>query len=188
MEWCNGSTTDFGSVSSGSSPDSIATHFNFNNMSSKKSFNATATFAVLNPEELQKLVSDLFNNKPKFPKHFSHPALVEVRSGDGIGFDAGNCVAVTNAKNNVGLLVKDNYETPFKSHKSLRLSKHAICHTQDLVPGHTYLIGDTDSFAFSKYLGHLVMLVRTADTCDVINIEDGQIPLHYELSVPNQSK
>lgn len=157
-------------------------------MSSKKSFNATATCTALTPEELLKFVSDLFNNKPKFSKHFSHPALVAVRSGDGIGFDAGNCVAVTNSKNNVGLLVKDNYEVPFKPHKSLRLNKHAIRHTQDLVPGHTYLIGDTDSFAFSKYLGHLVMLVRTADICDVINIEDGQIPPHYELSVPINSK
>lgn len=153
---------------------------------SKKSFEAT--FTVLNPDELQKFVSDLFDDKPKFPKYFTHPALIDVRSGDGIGFDAGNCVAVTNSKNNVGLLVKDNYEVPFKPYKSLKLSKHAICHTQDLVPGHTYLIGDTNSFAFSKYLGHLVMLIRTTDTCDVINIEDGQIPPHYELSVPVYSK
>lgn len=157
-------------------------------MSSKKSFNATATCTVLTPEELLEFVSDLFNDKPKFPKYFSHPALVEVRSGDGIGFDAGNCIAVTNSKNNVGLLVKDNYETPFKPYKSLKLNKQAIHHTQGLVPGRTYLIGDTDSLAFAKYLGHLMMLVRTADTCDVINIEDGFIPSHYELSVPVQSK
>lgn len=153
---------------------------------SKKSF--VATCFVPNVEELLEALFGESEKRTKLPKHFNHTALVQVNSGDGIGFDAGNLVAVSNRQNNVLLIVKDNYELRFKPHKKLNLSKRAICHVQDLIPGHTYLIGDANSFAFSKYLGHSMALIRTVDTCDVIRIDGEQIPPHYELSVPVYSK
>lgn len=149
---------------------------------SKKTF--TATCFVPNVEELLKALFGEPEKKSKFPKHFAHTALVQVNSGDGISFDAGDVVAVSNRQNNVLLIVKDNYELRFKPHGKLNLNKRAICHVQDWVPGHTYLIGDADSFAFSKYLGHSMALIRTADTCDVFRIDGDEIPPHYELSVP----
>lgn len=152
---------------------------------SKKSFEAT--FTVLNPDELQKLLLD-FKSQSKRSNKFAHPALVSVRTGDGIGFDSEDTVAVVNSNNNVCLLVKANYKTPFKPHDSLNLSEHAICRVQDLIPGHTYLIVDEEGFAFSKYLGHRVMLIKTADATGVTSIEGNQIPPHYELSVPVYSK
>lgn len=155
-------------------------------MSSKKSFEAT--FTVLNPEELQKFAQDLVKRKPKRPEQLSHPALVAVRTGDGIGFDSEDTVAITNSNNNVTLLVKANYKVPFKPYESLNLSEHAIFHVQDLIPGHTYLIDDGDGYAFSKYLGHHTILIKTADVTGVTSFEGEQIPPHYELSVPNQSK
>lgn len=153
---------------------------------SKKSF--VAAYFVSNVEELLKALFGEPKKKSKLPKHFAHTALVQVNSGDGIGFDTGDIVAVSNRQNNVLQIVKENYELRFKPHGKLNLNRRAICHVQDLVPGHTYLIGDADCFAFSKYLGHSLTLVKTADTCDIFRIDGNQIPPHYELSVPVQSK
>ena len=185
VEWCNGSTTDFGSVCSGSSPDSITTHlYQLNNMSYLKSYVATAT---ISPEDMGELLRELFDNPVKSLKRtrvFSHPALVKVKSGDGVGFDVGHCIAVTNAKNNVGMLLKANYKEPFEKHESLNVSKQGISNVKDLVPGHTYIIYDGNSFAFVKYLGHSMILVRCQNSYDIMRVEGNRIPLHYELSIP----
>ena len=186
MKWCNGSTTDFGSVSPGSSPGFTTIHYiNLNYMSFRKSFVATVS-----SEDMEELLRTLFGGSvetPKHPKTFSHPALVRVKAGDGIGFNMDNCVIVTNAKNNVGMLMKANYKEPFQQHKSLVVSKEAVCNKKDLVPGHTYIVYDDDDYAFVKYLGHSLAIVRCQHDCDAFIIKQNRIPPHYELSIPVES-
>lgn len=153
-------------------------------MSYPKTYVATAT---VSPEAVEKLLKALFGDPVKQPKRMgtiSHPALVQVKSGDGIGFDTGDCIAVTNAKNNVGMLLKANYEEPFKPHESLVVAKRGVRSAKELVPGHTYLVYLDDSFAFVKYLGFSMVLVRCQNSCDIIRLEHDPIPPHYELSLP----
>ena len=122
-----------------------------------------------------------------YTKGFSHPALVSVKSGDGIGFDAGGYVMVANAKNNVGLLMKANYDEPFQIHKSLHISDTPVLSKEDLVPGHTYLVEADDQIAFVKYLGHSMVMVRAYNSVAITDITTHDIPPHYEISVPSSN-
>lgn len=122
--------------------------------------------------------------KSKFPKFISHSSLVKVTSGDGIGFDTGECVAVTTAKNNVLTLIKKNYRTEFKEHESLAVSRKEVRHVSGLVPGHTYIVCNDDMYAFTKYLGDSMVLVICSQSCEIVKLKSKFIPPHYELSIP----
>lgn len=152
-------------------------------MSYPKTYVATAT---ISPEAVEKFLKAFFGEPVKQPKRMetiSHPALVKVKSGDGIGFDTGDCIAVTNAKNNVGMLLKANYKESFAPHESLVVAKKGVRSAKELVPGHTYIVYVNDTFAFVKYLGFSMVLVRCQNSCDIMRLEHDLIPPHYELSL-----
>lgn len=162
----------------------LHTLYQLNNMSYPKSYVATAT---ISPKDVEKLLTALFGKPAKMPKRaqtISHPVLMKVTAGDGIGFDTGDCIAVTNARNNVGMLLKENYKEPFEQHKSLVVAKRGVANVKDLVPGHTYIVDAGDTFAFVKYLGFSMVLVRCQNSCDIMRLDSNRIPLHYELSLP----
>lgn len=153
-------------------------------MSYPKTYVATAT---VSPEAVENFLKALFGDPVKQPKRMEtiwHPDLVKVKSGDGIGFDTGDCIAVTNTKNNVGMLLKANYKEAFEPHESLVVAQRGIRSAKELVPGHTYLVYLDDSFAFVKYLGFSMVLVRCQNSCDIMKLEHDPIPPHYELSLP----
>ena len=109
------------------------------------------------------------------------PTLVKVKSGDGIGFDVGDFVVVTNSKNNVGMLMKANYDKPFESHEELSVSDRPIRLEKDLVPGKTYMVCYKGNFMFIKYLGN-----HTAITQNENGLVTGRVPNrlpepHYEV-------
>lgn len=185
-DWCNGNTTDFGSVFLGSSPGSATTHYI--KFFSYMSFNKSIAIEIAS-EAVSDLLKALFGEleKQHHAGEFSHPALVSVKFGDGIGFDAGEVVMVSNAKNNVNMLFKANYDEPFPVHKKLRLSKNPVLSKDDLVPGRTYLVEEDDRIAFIKYLGHSIVLVRACNSMAVTSITTNDIPPHYEISVPSSN-
>lgn len=128
---------------------------------------------------------------------FHSPVLVEVKSGDGIGIDVGNAIVVTNKKNNVGMLVKSNYDKPFNVHHTLQHKTHAIHSVAELTPGATYLIFAEDEswigskcVACMKYLGNsqaIVCWFSSESQCDYEltglknTFEDISM---YEVSIP----
>lgn len=89
---------------------------------------------------------------------FKSPLLVDVTSGDGIGFNTDKAIIVTNKRNNVGLLMKHNYPEGFENVLCL-LSSHCIESSKELLPGHTYAIPTNFNAPylgieyFCKYLG-----------------------------------
>lgn len=153
-------------------------------MSYPKSYVATATISSKSMEKFLKALFGEPEKSLKRTKTFSHPSLVKVKCGDGIGFDTGDCIVVTNAKNNAGMLLKANYQEPFEKHESLVIAKRGVANVKDLVPGHTYIVDEGDTFAFVKYLGFSMVLVRWQNSCDIMRLDSNRIPLHYELSLP----
>lgn len=127
---------------------------------------------------------------------FHSPVLVKVKSGDGIGIDVGNAIVVTNKKNNVGMLVKSNYDEPFIAHETLQHNSHAIHSVSELKPGATYILYDSHAiygsgfFACMKYLGNsraIVCWFSSESQCDYEltglknTFEDISM---YEVSIP----
>lgn len=80
-------------------------------------------------EVISNLLKTLFGESEKqhHAGEFSHPALVSVKSGDGIGFDAGEVVMVSNAKNNVNMLFKANYDEPSQYTRSCASARIRFC-------------------------------------------------------------
>jgi len=152
------------------------------------SFRKSIAFEV-SSEEVSKLLKALFGEPEKQhqTKGFSHPVLVSVKSGDGIGFDTGDFVAVTNKKNNVGLLLKANYDNPFSECGNLTVSKIPATSKDELVPGHTYMTEAWGETVFVKYLGHSKVLIRTRMDMSIITIETDKFIPHYEISVPSSN-
>lgn len=112
-----------------------------------------------------------------------HPALVDVNYGDGIGFDTGNIVFVTNSRNNVEMLHKSDYQRLFKPCQNLKISYRGITNIDKLRPGHTYIVYDVDgTYAFIKYLGNHVILMRSSDTVSCKTINNQYIPPHFEIT------
>lgn len=149
--------------------------------------------AAVSLEDVEKLTRIIFGKPTKYSKHakqtktLSHPALVKVKTGDGIGFDAGNCVFVTNAKNNVGMLIKANYEEPFEQHEFLNVTKSNVRDIEELVPGHTYLVRDGGyTSLFIKYLGNSMFLVRFRGQCKIKKLTNDPALTFYELSVSDK--
>ena len=185
------STTGFGPVCLGSSPGfTTITLYQLNNMSTERNNDKT-----LNLNELIELIQDGFYEFMQVPtynrvktfnrkKHIHHPALVKVKSGDGIGLDCGKFVYVTNARNNVGMLLKANYNEPFEKYEQLEIAKSGVHHTDDLVVGRTYYVQFNGHTIFEKYLGNLMTLMVSGEYGEVITLQHGPIPTHYELSIP----
>lgn len=109
--------------------------------------------------------------------------LVKVDPGDGIGFDIGDCIVVSNSANNVGLLMKSNYSKSFKPYKSLSVSDVPLTDISQLIPGKTYLVKKGFEHAFVKYLGNATV-VGVFEGGLFTKTFNNKLPLpHYELGV-----
>ena len=82
------------------------------------------------------------------------------------------------------MLLKENYEEPFEKHETLSIAKQGVGNIKDLIPGHTYIVYKGHACVFVKYLGHSMVMVKSHCFCDIMQLEDEYIPLHYELSLP----
>lgn len=143
--------------------------------------------AIVSLEDLEEVLKAVVNSSVKQPKHaggISHPHLVMVKYGDGIGFDIGDCIAVTNAQNNVGILLKANYKEPFEKYERLTVATRGVTDVGGLVPGHTYIVYGDNSFTFVKYLGYSMVLVKCQNSYDIMRLKGWRIRPHYELLIP----
>ncbi len=146
-------------------------------MSSKHSFSVSTQIPSDGVEELLKAVfgADITNGISA--QRIYCPTLVKVKSGDGIGFDIGDFVVVTNSKNNINMLMKANYEKPFEPYEELTFLDRPIKLEKDLVPGKTYMVCCDENFMFIKYLGS-----HTAITQRNNRLVTGKIPSHLPKS------
>lgn len=108
--------------------------------------------------------------------------VVKVNAGDGIGFDIGDFVVVTNSKNNVGMLVKANYDKPFER-CDVYVSDKPMRYTKDLVAGRTYYTLMDGELCFVKYLGHDMCLMVWGGDIEIRRLEGRLSVSFFELSL-----
>lgn len=131
-------------------------------------------------KDMEEILKAVFST---IPQSISCPTLVKVRSGDGIGFDVGDFVIVTNSKNNVSMLMKTNYDTPFEPYEELKVSDCPIMFEKDLIPGKTYMMYYGEGIRFIKYLGNHTAIMQN-DNSLVTGEVPSHLPVpHYELFV-----
>lgn len=144
-------------------------------MSPKHSFSMQ-----ISSKDIEEILKTVFST---IPQSINCPTLVKVKSGDGIGFDVGDFVIVTNSKNNVGMLMKSNYDTPFEPYEELNISDCPIMLEKDLIPGKTYMMYCGEGIRFIKYLGNHTAIMQNDNSLATGEVPNRLPVPHYELFV-----